>query len=76
MRIAYCCVLAALALPVAGVEHASITGKVVDTTGAALENATVLIYKAGVKTGYSTYCPTCYVDCGKHATTTADGAFN
>lgn len=75
MRIAHCFVLAALVLPVAGAKHASITGKVVDATGAALENATVLIYKAGVKTGYSTFCPTCYVDCGKHTTTAADGAF-
>lgn len=75
MRIAHCFVLAALVLPVAGAERASITGKVVDATGAALENATVLIYKAGVKTGYSTFCPTCYVDCGKHTTTAADGAF-
>jgi hypothetical protein len=75
MRIALCLVLAATVLPVSGAEHATLTGKVVDSTGAVLENATVLIYKAGVKTGYSTYCPTCYVDCGKHTTTTADGTF-
>ncbi len=56
-------------------ERVSISGKVVDAAGAPVENAAVLIYKAGVKTGYSTYCPTCYVDCGKHTVTGPDGGF-
>src|SRR5450432_1797872 len=61
------------ALPAA--EHASIGGKVIDADGSAVKNATVMVYKAGVKTGYSTYCPTCYVDCGKHTATDVEGNF-
>jgi hypothetical protein len=34
-----------------------------------------MVYKAGVKKGYSIYCPTCYADCGKHAVTDAGGNF-
>ncbi len=55
--------------------RATLTGKVTDSTGHLLENATVMIFEAGVKKGYSTYCPTCYVDCGKRATTDKTGAF-
>jgi hypothetical protein len=56
-------------------ERTTITGKVTDTDGHPLDRATILVYKAGVKKGYSTFCPTCYVDCGKHAVTGADGTF-
>jgi hypothetical protein len=34
-----------------------------------------MIYHAGVKVGYSTFCPNCYIDCGKRAITDAKGAF-
>jgi hypothetical protein len=34
-----------------------------------------MIYHAGVKVGYSTFCPSCYIDCGKRAITDAKGAF-
>lgn len=34
-----------------------------------------MVYHAGVKVGYSTFCPSCYIDCGKHAITDAKGAF-
>jgi protocatechuate 3,4-dioxygenase beta subunit len=66
--------LIALAVSYAGqaaaaVERASIGGKVVDTAGKPVEHATVLIYHAGVKQGYSTFCPSCYADCGKRAVT-------
>ena len=41
-----------------------LTGAVTDNSGKPLENATVLVYHAGVKHGYSTFCPSCYADCG------------
>jgi len=34
-----------------------------------------MIWTAGVKVGYSTHCPSCYLDCGKHARTDAHGGF-
>src|SRR2546423_1773204 len=37
--------------------------------------ATVAIYTAGPRTGTSTYCPSCYPDCVKSATTDAAGTF-
>jgi hypothetical protein len=57
-------------------DRATVTGKVADSAGKPLEHATVLVYEAGVKKGYATYCPTCWADCGKHATTDADGNFH
>src|SRR5438445_13594264 len=56
-------------------ERATATGKVADAAGKPLEHATVLVYEAHVKTGYGVYCPTCWVDCGKHAVTDAEGSF-
>ncbi len=53
----------------------TLTGKVTDSSGQALEDATVMIYHAGVKKGYSTFCPSCYADCGKRAATDATGSF-
>jgi len=35
----------------------------------------VLVYSAGVRTGYSIFCPTCYSDCGKRVLTDAAGRF-
>jgi hypothetical protein len=35
----------------------------------------VLIYHAGVKKGYSTFCPSCYADCGKRSISGPDGTF-
>jgi hypothetical protein len=52
-----------------------ITGKVVDAAGKPVEHATVLVYHAGVKQGYSTFCPSCYADCGKRTFTDAKGEF-
>ncbi|MGD9634219.1 MAG: carboxypeptidase regulatory-like domain-containing protein, partial [Pirellulales bacterium] len=52
-----------------------ITGRVVDTSGKPLAGATVQISTAAPKVGVSVYCPSCYADCGKHATTDADGKF-
>ena len=56
-------------------EHVAATGRVVDADGKAVEHAAVLVYSAGVKKGYSVFCPTCYVDCGKRAFTGADGSY-
>ena len=55
--------------------RATLAGRVTDVGGKLLENATVMIYEAGVKRGYSTFCPSCYVDCGKRAVTDRTGAF-
>lgn len=51
-------------------------GKVVDANGNAIEHAAVLVYSAGVKKGFSRFCPTCYVDCGKRTFTGADGTYS
>jgi protocatechuate 3,4-dioxygenase beta subunit len=56
-------------------ERATATGSVTDATGKPVEHATVLVYEAHVKKGYSVYCPTCWVDCGKHAVTDTEGNF-
>ena len=53
------------------------TGSVVDdSTKQPIANATVLVHSAGVRTGFDQFCPTCYVDCGKRATTDASGNFS
>jgi hypothetical protein len=56
-------------------ERPSISGKVTDAEGKPVEHATVMVYYAGVKQGYSTFCPSCYADCGKRTLTDASGAF-
>jgi hypothetical protein len=53
----------------------TVSGKVTDKAGRPLEHATVLIHHAGVRKGYSTFCPSCYADCGKRAVTGPDGSF-
>src|SRR5579863_6448262 len=58
-----------------GADRITATGKVTDAGGKPVEHATVMVYEAGVRKGYSIYCPTCYPDCGKHATTDAGGSF-
>jgi hypothetical protein len=68
--------LFALTVLCPAVERASLAGKVTDAQGKPLENATVMIFHAGVKSGYSTFCPSCYVDCGKRAVTDRAGAFH
>ena len=56
-------------------DHVTATGKVIDTDGKPVEHATVFIYEGHVKKGYGVYCPTCWADCGKHASTDAEGNF-
>jgi hypothetical protein len=65
---------ASLSISIAA-DRVTLTGKVTDSSGHPLEDATVIIYHAGVKKGYSTFCPSCYVDCGKRAATDATGSF-
>jgi hypothetical protein len=60
----------------AGAERVTAGGKVVDTDGGAIEHAAVLVYSAGVKKGFSLFCPTCYVDCGKRTFTGPDGRYS
>ena len=56
-------------------ERVTVTGIILDDKNAPIENATVMVYSAGVKQGFDQFCPTCYVDCGKRTVTSADGAF-
>lgn len=56
-------------------ERTTLRGKVTDSGGNTVANATVMVYEAGVRKGYSAYCPTCWADCGKRATTDSAGAF-
>jgi hypothetical protein len=73
-------VLTALALTLfadlaAAAPSLTVAGSVKDSAGDPIPHATVLVYSAGVRTGYSLFCPTCYVDCGKRASTDALGQF-
>lgn len=52
-----------------------ITGKVTDNLGKPVQDATVIVWYAGVKKGYSIYCPSCYRDCGKRTITDHAGSF-
>jgi protocatechuate 3,4-dioxygenase beta subunit len=56
--------------------RATATGKVIDGDGKPIEHATILIYEARVRRGYSVYCPTCWVDCGKRTATDAAGTYS
>ena len=56
-------------------DRLTLTGRVSDSAGKPVEHATVMVYHAGVKKGYSTYCPSCYVDCGKRTLTDTRGMF-
>jgi protocatechuate 3,4-dioxygenase beta subunit len=46
--------LIAGAIAAAAADRATLTGKVTDNHGKPLDDATVMIYEAGVKKGYST----------------------
>src|SRR5215472_1081843 len=56
-------------------DRLTLTGRVSDSAGKPIEHATVMVYHAGVKKGYSTYCPSCYADCGKGTITDNHGMF-
>ena len=56
-------------------EGLSVVGRILNEQAKPIPGATVFVYSAGPRVGTSPYCPTCYVDCGKRATTGADGRF-
>src|ERR1039457_6791702 len=56
-------------------DRVTLTGRITDNLGRPLEDATVVIHHAGVKKGYSAYCPDCYRDCGKRTVTDRTGSF-
>ena len=70
---AACLIFSAVAF---GADAVTLKGKVTDVTGRPIEHATVMVYHAGVKTGYSTFCPSCYADCGKRTFTDAAGTYS
>ena len=65
----------ASALACGDASAATVTGSVKNASGQPAQDATVMVYSAGVRKGYSTFCPTCYVDCGKRTTTDDKGEF-
>ncbi len=69
-------ILGLAAVGLLAAEPGALSGKIVDGAGHPIDHATVLVYHAGVKKGYSIFCPSCYVDCGKRATTGPDGTFH
>jgi protocatechuate 3,4-dioxygenase beta subunit len=58
-----------------GANRLILTGKVVDPSGSPVAGATVIVYHAGVRQGYSALCPSCYADCGKRSTTDDAGEY-
>jgi hypothetical protein len=59
----------------AGSAHGDLVGGVVDGAQKPIPHATVFIYTAKPRVGLGILCPSCYVDCGKKATTDAEGKF-
>jgi Tol biopolymer transport system component len=52
-----------------------LTGIIVDTNAKPLPGSTVYVYTAFPKVGVSAFCPSCYRDCGKHASVNRAGRF-
>jgi hypothetical protein len=67
-------IVCALAM-VAAADRPTLRGVVRKTDGSPLANARVMIHTAQPRVGTSSFCPSCYVDCGRVATTAADGRF-
>ena len=67
--------LAAILAHSLAAERLTLTGKVTDAAGKPLERATVMVYHASVRQGYSTFCPSCYSDCGKRTQSDSEGNF-
>jgi hypothetical protein len=67
--------IALLVLCGLGADRPNLRGRVVSPDGRPIYGATVSIYTAGVRTGTSPYCPSCYADCGKSAVTDSAGNF-
>src|ERR1700722_13064044 len=58
-----------------GAPGLTVAGRVVDSSRRPVSGATVMVYHAGVLNGYSTFCPSCYRDCGKRTKTDAAGNY-
>jgi hypothetical protein len=54
---------------------ADIVGTIQQKSGKPIAGATVKIYTAGMRSGDSPYCPSCWADCEKSGDTDAKGAF-
>lgn len=67
--------LAAIPVHLPAADRLTLTGRVTDAGGKVLDHATVMVYHAGVKQGYSTFCPSCYSDCGKRTLTDSAGNY-
>jgi len=61
--------------PQAKLALVDLTGHISDAVGSPLPGATVYVYTAAPRVGTSPFCPSCYVDCGKHQATDAQGRF-
>jgi hypothetical protein len=57
-------------------DRSTLHGVVENEAGKPVGHATVLIFHACPKRGYSIFCPSCYADCGKRTNTSADGSFS
>jgi len=57
-------------------ERVAAIGRMLAANGKPIEHATVLVYEAHTKNGYSVYCPTCWVDCGKRTMTDINGEYS
>jgi len=75
LALSLCGATASIAIPLTK-DSASIAGTIVDDAGQPAKDATVFVYSARLKQGYAIVCPTCFVDCGKHAETDAHGQFS
>ena len=59
----------------AGWAGSDLVGKILDQNGKPVSGAQVFIYTASVRIGTSPYCPSCYLDCRKSASSDANGGF-
>lgn len=53
----------------------NLSGRVTDSAGKPLSNATVLVSTAAPREGVAVFCPSCYADCGKKSVTDTEGKF-
>ena len=81
MRIGILVILATVALrtcaqPAVAEKRITATGRVLGVDGRPLADATIMVYSATVKKGYSLFCPTCYRDCGKRTVSGPNGSYS
>lgn len=69
------CGFASITARTADVDSTTINGTIVDESGDPAKDATVYVNSAHLKNGYAKVCPTCWIDCGKHTVTDAQGHF-